>query len=151
MPSHPKVVIDTSTLVRILTSPFYQRNDLLQAWQMQALLPIACPATNAELMDTIPRVMRRRRLAPLSETEQRINAYLGWCHMAADPAANLWPSQCRDESDQVFLDLAVAENAGLIIADDPDILSIGTPHPVRIVSSGEAESTARRLTLTQRA
>lgn len=139
-----KAVIDTSVLIGILTSPYYQEDDLLQCWQIMALTPIACHKTINELVDTLPRVMHRRCIRPPSETEQRIDAYLGWCQMVADPAANLWPGRCRDEDDQVFLDLAVAETAHLIIADDPDIRNIPPPHPVPIVGRGKAEAIARR-------
>ena len=139
-----KAVIDTSVLAGILTSPYYLENDLLQCWQLPALMPIACPKTIDEFVDTIQRVMRRRGIVPLSEIDQRIHAYLGWCQIVADPAANQWPSQCRDEDDQVFLDLAVAETAHLIIADDPDIRNIPPPHPVPIVGRGKAEAIARR-------
>ena len=150
MPTQPKVVIETSALAGTLTSPYYQENDLVQCWQASALTPVACHKTIDELARTIRRVMQQRRLAPLSEIDHRIHAYLGWCQIVADPTANLWPSQCRDEDDQVFLDLAIAAKADLIVATDPDILCIPKPHPVPIVSKGEGETIARRLTHMQR-
>lgn len=145
MPSQIKAVIDTSVLVRILASPYYLRNALLQSWQSQVLTPIACSKTLTEFANTLPRVIRRRRIVPTSEIEERTDAYPTWCQIVADPATNLWPNQCRDEDDQVFLDLAVAAAADLIISDDPDIRNIPPPHPVPIIGRGRGETIAREL------
>lgn len=101
MPSQIKAVIDTSVLVGILASPYYLQNALLQSWQSQALTPIVCSKTLTEFANTLPRVIRRRRIVPLSEIEERTDAYLTWCQIVADPAANLWPNQRRDEDDQI--------------------------------------------------
>jgi putative PIN family toxin of toxin-antitoxin system len=101
---------------------------LRNAWVAGSVTPIVCRETAAELLRVL--TYPKFRLDP-SERETLLGDYLPFAETAVlpNPLPEL-PSQCRDRDDAVFLHLAIASRADLLISADADLTDLAAAYPV---------------------
>ncbi len=134
----PRVVIDTSTTLPILTGAGVDDHWLVNLWQSGRIIPLANNETIAELRE---KVLEHSPYAKDNQARLFVNKtldrYEPMCEFV-QPAIVEGTPQCRDSTDQMFIDLAVAGQADYLIARDPDLLVMDGETAFRIVHDGEA-------------
>jgi putative PIN family toxin of toxin-antitoxin system len=101
---------------------------LRHAWAFRIVVPIVCRETTEELLRVLAypkfRLDRREREALLAD-------FLPFAEIAALPHPPLdLPVVCRDHDDAVFLQLAIASQADLLISGDDDLAALARVYPV---------------------
>ena len=132
-PEHPiRAVIDTSVWLPKLTSPRPRNGWILRLARKHLIIPMGNRETDAELLEEL-----REHYAP----EHGINAYLlaryayGHYDQYREVVTAL-PSEptprCEDRNDQMFVDLAYASGAEILLARDHKLLELNglTPFPI---------------------
>ena len=125
----PRVVIDTSVILPILVLRRPAVSRLLQLWQNSRILPLHNQDTIAELRGKL------LENSPTAKYDQAVRfadtalrRYSLWSQEvpleAVDPEST--KPQCRDPSDQKFIDLAIIGQADFLITKDPDLLSLNS-------------------------
>ena len=132
-------VFDTSTVVSAI---FWPRSTARRAWTLVArrkVRPYVTSALEAEYHDTC---------LEFQEThfpERSPLPFLAWIHQKALHCmpAPLGKQRSRDATDDPFLACALAAQAKYIVASDRDLLSLGKPFGIGIITPAEL---VRRLT-----
>lgn len=126
-----RAVFDTNVVVSALV--FGQRLSWLRhAWEEQRLIPLVCRETALELIRVLTypkfRLDRSAREALLSE-------YLPYAEtvILPDPLPAL-PRPCRDRDDAIFLQLAIAARAEVLVSGDRDLSVLSAWFPVTSVA-----------------
>ena len=125
----PRVVIDTSVIlpILILNQPGVSR--LLQLWQNSRILPLHNQDTIAELrgklLENSPTVKHDRAVRFVDAALRRYSLWSQQVPLEEGEPDRTRP-QCRDPSDQKFIDLAIIGKADFLIAKDPDLLSLNS-------------------------
>ncbi|MEX0827793.1 MAG: putative toxin-antitoxin system toxin component, PIN family, partial [Haliea sp.] len=123
MIDRPRLVVDTNVLIsRLLAPDSVPGRAASQAVRQRQLL--ASDATLQELADVLGRAKFDRYLT-IDERQQFIRLLI---RIVDRPAITQKFSDCRDPSDNKFLDLAVSGMASVIISGDSDLLEL---HPFR--------------------
>jgi len=122
-----RAVFDTNVVVSALI--FSRRLLWLrQAWVDGAVTPIVCRETVAELLRVLgyPKFQLNT-----GERETLLGDYLPFAEVAQlpDPRPDLQVG-CRDRDDVVFLHLAIASRADLLVSGDADLTVLATACPV---------------------
>ena len=135
-PRHPeplKVVIDTSSALPVLLSVGVDNHWLVLLWQANKIIPLINSETveelKAQIIEHSPTAKELQARRFLIKT---MNRYEPWCvtmPLVAVPDA----PQCRDASDQMFIDLAIAGEAGILFTRDPDLLTMDPGPTFRIL------------------
>ena len=132
-PEPLRVVIDTSAALPILTGTGVDNHWLVLLWQSSRIIPLVNSETIEELREQIieasptAKELQARRF--LIKTMSR---YEPWCvtvPLVAVPDA----PQCRDSSDQMFIDLAIVGGADILFSRDPDLLTMDPGPRFRIL------------------
>lgn len=115
-----RVALDTNVLLSALLFRTGSLVWLREAWQSEAIRPLASRDTVAEVI----RVLAYPKLR-LDEEEraQLLGDYLPWCETLAEPQATNIPD-CRDPFDRKFLILALAAQADALVTGDKDLLEL---------------------------
>ena len=128
-----RAVFDTSTVVAAI---FWPRSTARRAWTLVArrtVRPCVTSAIEAEYHDTCLAFQQTRfpDRSPL--------AFLGWIHQKALHCvpAPLVKLRSRDATDDPFLACALAAQAKYIVASDRDLLSLGKPFGIAIITPAE--------------
>jgi putative PIN family toxin of toxin-antitoxin system len=128
-----RVVFDTSTLVSAI---FWPRSTGRRAWTLVAQRKVRACVTSGietEYRDTCLEIQQARfpDRSPLP--------FLEWIHLKALHCvpAPLGKQRSRDTSDDPFLACALAAEAEFIVSSDRDILSLGKPFGIRMVTPVE--------------
>ena len=128
-----RAVFDASTLVAAV---FWPRSTARHAWTLAArrqVQPCVTPEIEAEYRRTCLEFQRRRfpDRSPLP--------FLGWIHHKALHClpAPLGKQRSRDATDDPFLACALAAQAKYVVASDRDLLSLGKPFGIVIVTPAE--------------
>ena len=122
-----RAVFDTNVVISTLV--FGRRlRWLREVWAEGAVIPLVCRETAAELLRVL--AYPKFRLSP-EEREQLLGDYLPFAEIVAlpDPPPEL-PVACRDRDDAVFLTLAIAGRADLLISGDTDLSVLAHAYPV---------------------
>ena len=136
----PRVVIDTSTVLPVLTSENVDNHWLVLLWQSNGIIPLVNSETIEELREQIieasptAKELQARRF--LIKTMSR---YEPWCvtlPLTVVPDA----PECRDASDQMFIDLAISGEADILLTRDCDLLSMAPSATFRILDDREGQS-----------
>lgn len=119
--SKARVVLDTNVLVSALLFEGGRLAWLRRSWQNTAIKPVLAGPTTRELLRVL--TYSKFRLSP-SDRDRVLEDLLPWCESWTDaiPACGL---SVRDPSDQVFLDLAIACAAPVLVSGDADLLALG--------------------------
>ena len=116
----PRAVLDTNVLVSALLFRSGRLSWLRQAWQAMALRPVMAKPTTEELLRVLAYPKFRLTSA---EVEALLEELLPWVEVFAAPIPSVvkrWT--VRDPKDQIFLDLALASGADLLVTGDADLL-----------------------------
>jgi putative PIN family toxin of toxin-antitoxin system len=136
-----RAVFDTNVVISALV--FRRRLAWLrQAWASGTVIPIVCRETVAELLRVL--TYPKFRLDAM-EREALLADYLPFADIAIlpQPPPNL-PAAWRDRDDAVFLQLAIASHADLLVSGDADLTvlageySIASPETLRQLLGREA-------------
>ena len=113
-----RVVFDTNVVVSALI--FGGRLAWLRrAWAVRGVVPIVCRETADELIRVLAYSKFRLTAA---DREALLEEYLTFAEVAvlSDPPPSV-PLDCRDRADLVFIQLAIAAKADLLVSGDADL------------------------------
>jgi putative PIN family toxin of toxin-antitoxin system len=132
-----RIVFDTSTLVSVVLRPG-SVPDRAFSLALRHGVVCACELTIEELRTVLARgkfdrYLGKRMRAGFVEFLHR-NAWI--CPLSASDVSAVKPS-CRDRKDNVFLALAAAAEADLIVSSDDDLLACHPWHDIPILSPAE--------------
>jgi len=122
-----RVVVDTNVVISTLV--FGRRlHWLRRAWASGTVVPIVCRDTAAELLRVLTYPKFRLDAA---DRETLLGDYLPFAETASlpHPPPEL-PVACRDRSDAIFLHLAIASGADLLITGDADLTTLATAYRI---------------------
>lgn len=125
-----RVVLDTNVLVSALVFRTGNPSALRVAWQSERILPLVSRDTASELI----RVLAYPKFR-LSDTERNdlLAEYLPWCE-SIDVPTDIAVPDVRDPDDRVFLRLAIAGQANMLVTGDDDLLSLAETLPFSIIT-----------------
>ena len=135
-PRHPeplRVVIDTSAALPVLTSEYVEDHWLVRFWQSNRNVPLVNSETIEELREQIiAKSPTAKELQARRFLIKTIGRYEPWCETVPLAVAPDAP-QCRDASDQMFIDLAIIGQADVLFTRDPDLLVMASSTTFRIL------------------
>ena len=117
----PRVVLDTNVVLSALLFGAGAAARVRAGWQSGRLVPLASTATARELV----RVLAYPKFGlAAAEQEELLADYLPWAYVVqvAEPPPAV--PRCRDPFDMVFLHLAVAGKARVLVSGDRDLLAL---------------------------
>ena len=120
----PRVVIDTSVLLPILkyrdSTP--ETSWLAKLWMNRQITPLVNRETISELREKLVEDNSSLKMQKAwTFAQSRIRKYEPWCEPVA-VETNPSNPRCSDPGDQMFIDLAIAGNAEILVARDRAIL-----------------------------
>ena len=122
-----RVVLDTNTLVSALLLRNGRLTWLRLAWQREELVPLVCNRTVSELLRVLsyPKFRLDELEIPdlLGDIPPLVETVSGIQEGADSP-------RCRDEDDQMFIDLALSAAADALVTGDGDLLVLAYTPPV---------------------
>ena len=122
-----RAVFDTNVVISALI--FRRRLAWLrQAWASGTVIPVVCRETVAEML----RVLTYPKFhLDAMEREALLADYLPFAEIATlpQPAPNLSVA-CRGRDDAVFLQLAIASHADLLVSGDADLTVLAGEHSI---------------------
>ena len=117
-----RVVLDTNTVLSALLFVQGRLAPLLAAWQSGIVTSLLC----AQKVEEPLRVLAYPKFKLTSEEREELLAdNLPFGQVIAPRRENLALPVCRDEKDQVFLELAAVGAAQWLVTGDRDLLSLG--------------------------
>ena len=123
-PGVPRVVLDTNVVLSALVFVDGSTARLRHAWQAGRLLPLVSTATAQELM----RVLAYPKFKLGAAQQQELLAdYLPSAEVVAVPDPPPHVPDCRDVHDLLFLHLAAAGRADVLVSGDTDLLALAAP------------------------
>lgn len=125
-----RVVLDTNTILSALLFVKGRLEPLRTAWQSGELTPLLCAQSVEELLRVL--AYPKFKLTP-AEREELLADYLPYGEVAAPWQAKPAVPECRDEKDQIFLDLAAVGAAQWLVTGDQDLLSLSGQVKFRII------------------
>jgi len=121
-----RTVLDTDVLVSALVFPRGTVSRLRDAWRSGAILPLVSRETVSELA----RVLCYPKFRITEEERGELLAdYLPFCGAVVVGDAQAVP-ECRDPFDRMFLELALAGRADVLVTGDEDLLALASTFPV---------------------
>lgn len=134
-----RLVLDTNVLVSALLFPAGVVSWLRDAWQSQAVVPLASRETTAELL----RVLSYPKFQlTADEREDLLADYLPWCETVSVSEPPVVPV-CRDPFDRPFLELALVGQADALVTGDGDLLALVPVFSVPILTPHELKDRLR--------
>ena len=129
-----RVVLDTNTLVSALFFRNGRLSWLRLAWQRRDLVPLVCNRTVSELLHVLSYPKFR-----LGEPEIRdlLGDFLPFAETLSGIQASTDSPRCRDEDDQMFMDLALAAAADALVTGDSDLLVLAGTWAIPIITPAE--------------
>jgi putative PIN family toxin of toxin-antitoxin system len=127
----PRVVLDTNVVLSALVFGAGVSGAIRRAWQDNQFQPLICAATAEELMRALG-YPKFKLLA--AEQEELLADYLPWCKAVAIPKGRIVLPAIRDPRDRIFLELAIAADADLLVTGDHDLHSVADKFRVPIVT-----------------
>ncbi len=131
-----RVVIDSSVVLPILLRTYPNSSLLAQLWQAGRLSPLVNSETIQELSRKLlerspfPKIVQARLFV-----DRAFRQYQPWCEEVGLKPATGAP-ECRDPTDQMFIDLAISGDAEVLVSNDQDLLSMAGQTPFRILTEG---------------
>ncbi len=131
----PRVVLDTNVVLSALVFTGGPTARLRQAWQQGRCLPLVSTATVQELMRVL--AYPKFKLTP-EECDELLADYLPYGEVVAPWKSKPEVPVCRDEKDQIFLDLAAVGAAHWLVMGDRDLLDLGGQVRFQIIAPATA-------------
>jgi predicted nucleic acid-binding protein len=119
--ARPKVVIDTQVIMDWLVFKNKSVEPLILAVQSNTLTWIGLAAMKSELLHVLGRGIASSYDPDLVLIEQEFER---WCHLIDREPLPAIRLVCRDKDDQMFIDLALAEQASHLISRDRAVLAL---------------------------
>ncbi|MFO1510207.1 MAG: putative toxin-antitoxin system toxin component, PIN family [Steroidobacteraceae bacterium] len=116
-----RVVLDSNTVLSALLFVHGRLVPLRTAWQSGELTPLLCAQTVEEFLRAL--AYPKFKLTP-KEREELLADYLPYGEVVAPWRTKPAVPECRDEKDQIFLDLAAVGAAQWLVTGDQDLLSL---------------------------
>lgn len=114
-----RVVFDTSTVVSALLFVNGRLTWLRQHWRESACVPLISRSTAEELT----RVLSYPKFElDLGDARELLADYLPYCEVIE--RVRRCATECRDQTDQPFLDLAHSGKADVLVSGDRDLLAL---------------------------
>lgn len=135
-----RVALDTNVVVSALLFRGGRLSWLRRSWQARELIPLVCNQTLAELRHVLAYPKFRLIEAEIHELLEDFLPYAETVSHIVHPMAG---PQCRDQGDQMFIDLALAAGADALVTGDGDLLALSKESPVSIITPADLR---RRLT-----
>ncbi len=135
-PGQIRAFLDTNVLISALLFDHGRLGWLRPCWQCGRLTPLLAQPTLQELLRVL--AYPKFRLDP-NDCERLLEDLLPWCESwtALIPASF---HRVRDPHDQIFLDLALAAEASVLVSGDADLLALqGCTNPLLILSPGDLQ------------
>lgn len=134
----PRVVIDTSTALPVLTSEDVDNHWLVLLWQSHGIIPIVNSETIEELrlqiLEASPTAKELQARRFINKTLSRLEPW--WIVVPLAVVSDA--PQCRDTSDQMFIDLAIAGEADILLTRDHDLLTMDPGPTFRILDDRQS-------------
>lgn len=133
-PVPPRVVLDTNVLISALLFPSGISAKVRTAWIHRRIVPLVCTATVSELIRALGYPKFK-----LTEGERHdlLADYLPWCEVVEIPTPPPRTPKCRDGDDLIFLQLALAGRARMIISGDSALLELRSRVDFEILTPAE--------------
>ncbi len=137
-----RAVFDTNTLVSSLIFKKDSWTKLRGVWKENIVVPLVCRETTLELIKVFA---YPKFNVTTDEREALISEFLPYSETFSlnTETKNLPP--CRDEKDQIFLELAFQAQAEYLITGDRDILEYDAPVDYNIISVKDFLDTLRNV------
>ena len=130
-----QVVLDTNTVLSAMLFFNGRLVPLRAAWHSGELTPLLCAQTVEELLRVL--AYPKFRLTP-EEREELLADYLPYGEVVAPWQNKPEVPVCRDEKDQIFLDLAQVGAAHWLVTGDRDLLNLGGQVRFQIIAPATA-------------
>lgn len=117
----PRVVLDTNIVLSALVFGGGNSARVRRAWQAAAFTPLASTATVQELVRVLAYPKFRLSAA---DQEELFADYLPYTTTVRIPSSPPKVPDCRDPFDLMFLHLAVAGKADMLVTGDRDLLAL---------------------------
>ena len=132
-----RIVIDTNVLLPLLEYGGPETNWLAKLWMTRQVTPLVNRETIFELREKlVERNLSLKLQKARAFADSRILKYEPWCEPVA-LETNPSNPQCSDPRDQMFIDLAIAGNAAILVARDRAILCMKNRVAFEIMDDGE--------------
>ncbi|MEO5560335.1 MAG: putative toxin-antitoxin system toxin component, PIN family [Dokdonella sp.] len=129
-----RVVLDTNVVLSALVFRSESASRLRHAWQSDACRPLISTATARELL----RVLAYPKFRLSADDRRELLAdYLPWTTSVRIPARAPTVPECRDPHDAIFLELAAAGRARLLVSGDRDLLALAGQTAFGIVTPAD--------------
>lgn len=126
-----RVVHDTNVAVSALLFRAGRLAWLRDAWAAGTVVPVICRSTIAEL----ERVLFYPKFdLNADDVTALLAAYVEHAETRPNPGASVRVPRCRDEDDRLFLRLAYAGAADVLVSGDADLIALAPKSRVRIVT-----------------
>lgn len=127
-----RAVLDTNVVVSALVFAHGRLSWIRESWSSERFIPLASKSTVLELLRVLayPKFNLSHR-----EREDLLAEYLPFCEIVKVERAPEALPKSRDPNDQMFLELAIAGDADVIVTGDDDLLAM-TGVDVEIVTPG---------------
>jgi putative PIN family toxin of toxin-antitoxin system len=121
-----RVVFDTNTIVSALLFSKGRLSWLRGHWQCSHVHPLV----SKETADEIIRVLSYPKFRlDKDEIQSLLADYLPYAETVVVKSNSAFP-QCKDVNDQMFIDLALQENAEVLVSGDSDLLEMDINLPI---------------------
>ena len=134
----PRVVLDTNIVIMPLTR---KSNDdwIEEYWTKGLIIPISSNNTEAQLRD----VLKRPKFDLTEEqADDLADSYISHCERATEGPRPEGTPICRDQTDQIFIDLAHRARADALISRDPDMLALQGRSKIPIMTTAQLRQLA---------
>ena len=132
MSTAPRIVFDTSTLVAVCIYPDREPAHIFR----KALLRFEAVAS-PETLEEISIVLARPKFNAWRSAEQRQEWVKQYTMSVNEVASSVTITDCRDDKDNKFLELAVSSTASVIISSDDDLLDLHPYNGIQIITLRE--------------
>ncbi len=115
-----RVVFDTNTIVSALLFSTGRLSWLRDHWQCSQIHPLVSKQTAEEIIRVLsyPKIKLEK-----DEIQSLLADYLLFSETVMVKSNSAFP-QCKDVNDQMFIDLALQENAEVLVSGDSDLLEM---------------------------
>ena len=130
----PRVVLDSNVVVSALLFPQGRLTWIRHTWIRRDLVPLVSAATSKELIRVL--AYPKFGLAP-EAIEALLSDYLPFAETVRFVPGEAFVPETPDSDDRIFMELAVAGEASLLVTGDRALRQVPGPSGLRVVSPEE--------------
>lgn len=129
-----RVVFDTNTVISALLFRGKLRN-LVDHWQQASITPLICEQTRTEFLRVLSYPKFKLCSSQIETLASRYLPYTETVDVLEQAVKHL--PECRDNKDQIFLELAFIGKADILVTGDADLLVLKEQIPFNILPPAE--------------